>query len=192
MRYPKFMKSAVCAATLAFLGAAPFADPAAAGSKRGQFSHSYHQNNDRDDQQDARDNRREIIEFAHRGDIRPLPRALKSRLLRIAKRPHTYLPQTLFSEAADQSLLFQYYLLDTTSFQPNVFTSVVPGINETAIATAANAANGGLPTIGAVRIALEPKPGLPTDPDDPRAFIDIFTDISGLFVINNEAGWYEG
>jgi hypothetical protein len=25
-----------------------------------------------------------------------------------------------------------------------------------------------------------------------RAFIDIFTDIDGLFVINNESGWYEG
>jgi hypothetical protein len=43
-----------------------------------------------------------------------------------------------------------------------------------------------------VRLALEPKPDLPTDPDDPRAFIDIFTDIRGLFVINNESGWYEG
>jgi len=52
-------------------------------------------------------------------------------------------------------------------------------------------ANCGLPTIGAVRVALEPKPGLPSDPDDPRAFIDIFTDIRGLFVINNESGWYE-
>src|SRR5436190_715123 len=28
--------------------------------------------------------------------------------------------------------------------------------------------------------------------DDVRAFIDIFTDVSGLFVINNESGWYEG
>jgi len=53
-------------------------------------------------------------------------------------------------------------------------------------------ANCGLPTIGAVRVVLEPKPGLPTDPNNPRAFIDIFTDISGLFVINNESGWYEG
>ena len=53
-------------------------------------------------------------------------------------------------------------------------------------------ANCDLPTIGSVRLALEPKPGLPTDPDDPRAFIDIFTDIRGLFVINNESGWYEG
>ena len=32
----------------------------------------------------------------------------------------------------------------------------------------------------------------PTDPRDPEAFIDVFTDISGLFVINNESGWYEG
>jgi hypothetical protein len=39
---------------------------------------------------------------------------------------------------------------------------------------------------------LEPKPGLPTDPSDVESFIDIFTDISGLFVINNESGWYEG
>jgi hypothetical protein len=39
---------------------------------------------------------------------------------------------------------------------------------------------------------LEPKPGLPTDPNDPRAFNDVFTDISPLFVINNESGWYEG
>ena len=50
----------------------------------------------------------------------------------------------------------------------------------------------GLSTIGAVREVVEPKPGLPTDPGDVRAFIDIFTDISGLFVINNESGWYEG
>src|SRR5947207_15418267 len=46
--------------------------------------------------------------------------------------------------------------------------------------------------IGAVRVVLEPKPGPPTDPNNPRAFIDIFTDISPLFVINNESGWYEG
>jgi hypothetical protein len=49
-----------------------------------------------------------------------------------------------------------------------------------------------LPTIGTVRLVLEPKPGLPTDPHNVRAFIDIFTDIAGLFVINNESGWYEG
>jgi hypothetical protein len=88
--------------------------------------------------------------------------------------------------------LFQYYLLDTTEFQPNVFTAAIPGINDDAIPTGANFANGGLLTIGAVRVVLEPKEGLPTNPDDAGAFIDMFTDISGLFVINNEAGWYEG
>jgi hypothetical protein len=30
-------------------------------------------------------------------------------------------------------------------------------------------------------------PGLPTNPSI-RAFIDVFTDIAGLFVINNESG----
>jgi hypothetical protein len=39
---------------------------------------------------------------------------------------------------------------------------------------------------------VEPKPDLPTDPKNPHAFIDVFTDIAGLFVINNESGWYEG
>jgi hypothetical protein len=53
-------------------------------------------------------------------------------------------------------------------------------------------ANCGLPTVGAVRVVLEPKPGLPTDPNDPRAFNDVFIDMNPLFVINNESGWYEG
>jgi hypothetical protein len=192
MKSSRLLRASVFGASLSLLGAGMLAADAAAQSERGLFAHKFRQKLDHDGQADHRDNKREIIEFVTRGDIRPLPAPLKNRLTRIAKRPHTYLPMTLFSEAEKPSLLFQYYLLDTTGFQPNVFTSVVPGINDTAIATAANAANDGLPTIGAVRIALEPKPGLPTNPDDPRAFIDIFTDISGLFVINNEAGWYEG
>src|SRR6516165_905489 len=49
-----------------------------------------------------------------------------------------------------------------------------------------------LHTVEAVRLVLEPKPGLPTDPNNPRAFSGIFSDVSGLFVINNESGWYEG
>src|SRR6059036_192136 len=129
---------------------------------------------------------------AERKDVRHLPTPLKSRLVEIAERPHTYLPITAFSEAGSPSQLFQYYLLDTEGFQPNVFTSIIPGINDTAIPTGANAANGGLPTLGSVRVVLEPKPGKPTDPNDVRAAIDVFTDISGLFVINNESGWYEG
>ena len=192
MHKSRFRTATTIAMAVAALGATLSVDQAAAQSRRSVFAHQYQGQIDRDGQQDQRDNKREIIDFVNRGDIKPLPAPLKHRLTRIAKRPHTYLPMTLFSEAARPSQLFQYYLLDTTGFQPNVFTSVVPGINDTAIATAANAANGGLPTIGSVRLALEPKPGLPTDSDNPRAFIDIFTDISGLFVINNEAGWYEG
>ena len=127
-----------------------------------------------------------------RGDIRALPAPLKNRIAKLAARPHTFPPMLAFSEADTPSQLFQYYLLDTKHFQPNVFTAVIPGINDGVIRTAANAANGGLPTIGSVRVTLEPKPGLPTDPNNPRAFIDIFMDFSGLFVINNESGWYEG
>jgi len=128
-----------------------------------------------------------------RGDVRHLPTPLRSRLGLQARRPHTFNPMRAFAEADKPSQLFGYYLLDTNrGFQPNIFTSIVPGINDHAIPTAANAANHQLSTIGAVRIVLEPKPGLPTDPRDPEAFIDIFTDLSGLFVINNESGWYEG
>ena len=129
--------------------------------------------------------------FANRGDIRHLPDQLKSRLAELAKRPHTFPPITAFSEAEKPSQLFQYYLLDTTGFEPNVFTAIVPGINDGTKPTATGP-NGQLPTIGSVRVTLEPKPGLPTDPNDVRAAIDLFTDISGLFVINNESGWYEG
>ncbi|MEO7397857.1 MAG: hypothetical protein ABIW84_04765, partial [Ilumatobacteraceae bacterium] len=140
-----------------------------------------------------------VQNFSQRGDIKNLPDRLKERLIKLVKRPHTYSPITAFSEAVGEggdgdkpSQLFQFYLLDTRGFQPNVFTAKIPGINDAAIQTGANAANGGLATIGAVRVTLEPKPGLPTNPNDVRAFIDMFTDISGLFVINNESGWYEG
>jgi hypothetical protein len=88
-------------------------------------------------------------------------------------------------------MLFQYYLLDTNGFEPNVFTARIPGANDTAMLTATGA-DCGLPTVGSVRLVVEPKPGLPIDPNNVRAFIDIFTDIDPLFVINNESGWYEG
>jgi hypothetical protein len=130
-------------------------------------------------------------EVARRGDIVKLPQPLKDRLVKLADRPHTYLPMQAFAEADKPSQLFQYYLLDTTGFEPNVFTTRFKGVNDQVQLTATGG-NCGLPTVGAVRVVLEPKPGLPTDPRDPRAFIDIFTDISPLFVINNESGWYEG
>ena len=134
----------------------------------------------------------DVQTFLNRADIRTLPAPLRQSLGQLAGRPHTFNPMRAFAEAAKPSQLFQYYLLNTQGFQANIFTTIVSGINDHAIPTAANAANHRLPTIGAVRVVLEPKPGLPTDPADPEAFIDIFTDISGLFVINNESGWYEG
>jgi hypothetical protein len=127
----------------------------------------------------------------NRGDVKNLPQKLKTRLAQIAAGPHTYLPLQAFAEADSPSQLFEYYLLDTSGFEPNVFTAVIPGLNDTAMKTATGA-NCGLPTVGSVRLVVEPKPGLPTDPNDPRTFIDVFTDIEGLFVINNESGWYEG
>jgi hypothetical protein len=126
-----------------------------------------------------------------RGDIWPLPGPLKEQLTRLACRPHSTVPIQFFSEANTPSQLFQYYLLDTTHFEQNVFTSLIPGVNESSMLTATGA-NCGLPTVAAVRLVVEPKAGLPVDPEDPRAFIDIITDVSGLFVINNESGWYEG
>src|SRR5215472_7277916 len=135
---------------------------------------------------------RDVATVARRGDVVNLPEPLETRLLQLAARPHTYLPIHAFAEADKPSLLFQYYLLDTNGFQPNIFTSKIPGLNDSAVPTAANEANCGQPTIGSVRLVVEPKPGLPTDANNPRAFIDIFTDVSGLFVINNESGWYEG
>jgi hypothetical protein len=82
----------------------------------------------------------------------------------MADRPHSILPTQAFAEADKPSQLFEYYLLDTNEFQPDIFTSIVPGINDAALPTAANEANCGLSTIGSVRVVLEPKPGLPTDP----------------------------
>jgi hypothetical protein len=128
---------------------------------------------------------------ANRGDVRNLPEPLAARLIRMADRPHTILPLQTFAEADKPSQLFQYYLLDTEGFEPNVFTTIIPGVNDAA-QLSVTGGNCGLPTVGAVRVVLEPKPGLPTDPNSPRAFIDVFTDISPLFVINNESGWYEG
>lgn len=134
---------------------------------------------------------KDMLEVATRGDVKSLPLALRRRLVELAGRPHSHLPTQAFAEADKPSQLFQYYLLDAKSFEPNVFTSVISGINDNSKPTATGA-NHGRPTIGAVRVVLEPKDGKPTDPSDPGAFIDMFTDISGLFVINNESGWYEG
>ena len=127
----------------------------------------------------------------NRGDVRNLPDPLRNRLAELAARPHSQLPTQAYAEADQASQLFQYYLLDASNFEPNPFTSTITGINDTAMLTATGP-DCGLSTIASVRLVLEPKPDLPTDPNDVRAFIDVFTDVAGLFVINNESGWYEG
>jgi hypothetical protein len=139
--------------------------------------------------------------FCDRGDISPLAsqpatQALQDRLVTLDCSPHSIPPLQVFAEAdpvTSKSRLFMYYLLDSTGFQPSVFTTTIPGLNDDpSTMLTVWGGNCGLSTIGAVRIAVEPKPDLPSDPDDLRAFIDVFTDIRGLFVINNESGWYEG
>jgi len=61
-----------------------------------------------------------------RGDVINLPGPLQDRLAQLANRRHTYLPLQVFAEADGASQLFQYYLLDTTGFEPNVFTTIFP------------------------------------------------------------------
>ena len=56
-----------------------------------------------------------------RGDIAKLPGELQDRLAQLANRPHTYPPLQVFAEADGASQLFQYYLLDTSGFEPNLF-----------------------------------------------------------------------
>src|SRR5258708_28523709 len=126
-----------------------------------------------------------------RGDIALLPGPLQDRLAQLANRPHTIVPMQAFAEADGASQLFQYYLLDTSGFQPNVFTTIFPGINDHAQLTVTGA-NCGLSTVGAVRVVLEPKPRRPIDPHKPRAFNDAFPNISRPFLIKNKIGRSQG
>lgn len=80
-----------------------------------------------------------VSHFAERGDIRHLPGPLKKRLIRLAERPHSYPPLTVFAEAPKPSRLFGYYLLDTHGFEPNVFTTAIAGINDGTAPTATGA-----------------------------------------------------
>ncbi len=84
-----------------------------------------------------------------RGDVVNLPGPLQDRLAQLANRPHTYLPLQVFNEADGASQLFQYYLLDTTGFEPNVFTAIIPGVNDGNAQLTATGGNCGLPTVGA-------------------------------------------
>src|SRR5713226_5718388 len=64
----------------------------------------------------------------NRGDVTQLPAPLQDRLAQLANRPHSQLPLQAYAEADGASQLFQYYLLDTTGFQPNVFTMRFSGV----------------------------------------------------------------
>jgi len=107
----------------------------------------------------------DIAAVENRGDIVDLPAPLKNQLVRIASRPHSQLPTQAYAEAHTDtppfkpkpSQLFQYYLLDISGFEPNPFASLIPGVNDKAMLTATGA-DCGLPTIGAVRVVLEPSP----------------------------------
>lgn len=127
---------------------------------------------------------KEVRQLLNRADVKHLPDPLKAQLAQLIELPHAFPAIPAFNEAANPSRLFQYYLVDQTSFQPNVFTAQIAGINDTATPPA----NGAL---GAIRVVLEPKPGKPLDPNDVHAAIDTFADFAGLNVINNESGWYE-
>src|SRR5260370_28647625 len=118
----------------------------------------------------------------NRGDVSQFPAPLTNRLAQLENRPHSILPLQVFAEADPPSQLFQYYLLDTSGFEPNVFTKLFPGVNDHVQLTVTGG-NCGLSTVCAVRVVFEPKPGLPIDPTNPRTFIQRFTAISRLFVI---------
>lgn len=127
---------------------------------------------------------KEVSQLLHRADIVALPAPLKARLAKLIELPHAFPAVPAFNEAANPSMLFQYYLLDQMNFQPNVFTAQIAGVNDTATPPDTGA-------LGAIRVVLEPKPGKPLDPNDVHAAIDTFADFAGLNVINNESGWYE-
>ena len=69
----------------------------------------------------------DIISVTQRGDVVHLPDPLRQRLIELAARPHSVLPVQARAEADAPSQLFQYYLLDTHGFEPNVFTALFPG-----------------------------------------------------------------
>ena len=134
----------------------------------------------------------DVATVRNRGDVAQLPDVLSDALQRLADPPHTYLPMQVYAEADKPSQLFQYYLLDTNGFEPNVFTTTIPGVNDSAMLTATGAELRPADDRRRCASCSSPSPACRPIPNDVAAFIDVFTDISGLFVINNESGWYEG
>jgi hypothetical protein len=73
----------------------------------------------------------DVATVTGRDDIANLPAPLKDRLAQLADRPHSVLPLQVYAEADGSSQLFQYYLLDTAGFEPNVFTTRIPPVSMT-------------------------------------------------------------
>lgn len=122
----------------------------------------------------------------------------------------TFPPQTPQGEGPplppNTPVLYAFYLLDEDNLINPFTTPIPPGSGPTppgftsppgtsSCATPVHATNGpgvGKGAFAMVQAVIEPKTGLVCDANDPRSFIDIFTDICGIEVINNESGWYEG
>src|SRR5215813_11352048 len=76
--------------------------------------------------------------FCTRGDIGPLAgelqtQELQDRLVTLDCSPHSIPPLQVFAEAdpvTSKSRLFMYYLLDSNGFQPSVFTTRIPRLND--------------------------------------------------------------
>ena len=129
---------------------------------------------------------------AARGDVAKLPQPLKDRLVRLADRPTPSRRSRRSPRRTSPSQLFQYYLLDTTGLRAQRLhrrrsRRQRPG-DAHRDRRQLRPADDRRRAPGASSRSRACRP----IPNDPRAFIDVFTDISRLFVINNESGWYEG
>ncbi|MDP2345318.1 MAG: hypothetical protein Q8O67_30520 [Deltaproteobacteria bacterium] len=119
-----------------------------------------------------------------------LPQALQSRLSelsdcqgRLEETDATYPPQEIRG-ADGEAFLHGYYLIDSANLK-NPFTSQEAGFNEQC----------GLAIdepIGTIRAVIEPNSDGVVDAADPHSRVELFTDVCGVAVINNESGWYEG
>ena len=70
----------------------------------------------------------------NRGDVIHLLGKLKDRPAALGGSPHSYLPLQIFAEAGTASPLFQLYLLNASSVEPNIFITVIVGLADGEIA----------------------------------------------------------
>jgi hypothetical protein len=124
-------------------------------------------------------------------DLTDFPSGLAARIVdlnacksRLQGTHGTFPVQSIQAESEGTPILYAYYNLDMSGIN-GPFTQPVAGQTDQCVLPANNA-------IGTVRAVLEPKADAVVDANDPRSLVDIFTDVCGLVVINNESGWYEG